>query len=58
MWSGDHPGGPELIGRPSARFESGLETLPEVQKWSEDPSEGSEVIGGPSERSGSGRETI
>ena len=30
-WSGDHPGGPRVVERPSRRFGKGREALPKVQ---------------------------
>ena len=66
-WSGDPPGGPEEVGRPSLRSEvvgrpsrrsgSGRETFPEVRKWSRYFFREVELVGRPSKRSGSGRET-
>ena len=63
-WSGDPPGGPEVVGDPPG---TGRETLPEVRKWSEthpvvlkwsrDPPGDPEVVGRPSWRFGTGRET-
>ena len=47
-WSGDPPGGPEVVGRPSRR----------IQNWSGDPPGGPEVVCRPARRSGSGRETL
>ena len=68
MWSGDHLGGPkvigtpfgipEVVGRPSCRSGSGRETLSQVQKWSGDFPAGPEVVGRPSRRSGTGQETL
>ena len=58
MRSGDHPGGPEVIGRLSGRPGSGRETLPEVRKWSGDPPRILEVVVRPYGRSGSGRGTL
>ena len=62
---GDHPGGSEVIGRPSQRSGTGwetilevrkwLETIPEVWNWSGDPPEDVELVGRHSRRSGSSR---
>ena len=67
-WSGDPPGGPEVVinppgrpevvGRPSRRNESGRETCPEVWKWSGDPHGGPEVVGRAYRRSGRGQGTL
>ena len=35
MWSGDPPGGSDVVRRRSWRSESGQETLLEIQKWSD-----------------------
>ena len=47
-----------MVGRPSERFCSHLETLREVRKWLGDPPQGPEVVGWLSLRSGRGRETL
>ena len=57
-WSGDKPGGPEVVGRHFQRSGSGRETLLKVQMWSGDPPGGSEVVERPSRRSGSNRGTL
>ena len=44
-----------MVGGPSRRSKSGLETIPKVRKWSGDPPGGMELIGVPFRRSGSGR---
>ena len=33
-WSGDPPGGPEVLGRHSRKFGTGRDTLPVVRNWS------------------------
>ena len=53
-WTGDPPGGPEVIGSHSRRSGSGRE----IQKWSGDPCGGTEVVGRPSQRCRNGRETV
>ena len=55
---GDPPEGVELVGRPSRRSGSGLETLPLIYKWSGDSIGGLEVVGRPFRRFGSGMETV
>ena len=67
-WSGDPPGGPEVVGGPSKTSElvegrswkpgSGWETLSEVRTWSGDPPGGLEEVGRPFQKSGSGRDTL
>ena len=71
-WSGDPPGCPKVVGRPSWMTGSGLETLPDVQEAHPDVlevlpdvREGSGgppgypgVVGRSSRMSGSGQETI
>ena len=52
-WSGDPPGGPKVVGRPSRRSGTDWQTLPKIQKWSGGSPEGSEVFGRPSRKSGS-----
>ena len=42
---------PEVVGRPSRRFGSNRETIPEVRKWSGDHPGGPEVVGDPPEGS-------
>ena len=37
-WSGDPPGGPELVGKPSRRCGSIWDNRPEFRKWSRYPS--------------------
>ena len=57
-WSGDAPGGLEVVRGPYRRSVSGWGTLPKVRKWSENPPGGPEVVGGPSRRCGIGRGTL
>ena len=57
-WSGNPPGGPDVVGRPFWRSGSGWETLPEFQNWSGDTAVGLELFGRPFWRFGSGRETL
>ena len=57
-WSGDPPGGPEVVGGPSWKSVSGWETLMEVSKCLGDPPGGPEVVGGPTWRFLSGRRTL
>ena len=53
-WSGDSPGGPELVGRPSLRSGSGREVLPQLREYYEGPPGGPKLVGRPSQRFGSG----
>ena len=56
-WSGDPPGGSDLVGTPSRKFGSGQETLPEVWmrsetlpevwNWSGNPAGGPEAVRDP-----------
>ena len=57
-WSGDPPGGPEVVERPSRRYASGWEALLEVWKFSVDRPGGPEQVERPSGRSRSGIETL
>ena len=71
-WSGDPPGGPKVVKRPSRSSGRGQEALPKVRKWlgvhpgdmevvgkwSRVPPGDSEVVGRPSRRSGNGREAL
>ena len=52
-WSGDLPGGPGVVERPSRWVGSGWEALPEGREWSEGPFSGPRVVGRPSQRVGS-----
>ena len=44
-WSGDPPGGPELVGRPAWTSGTGRETLQQVRNWLGDHPGGPEVVG-------------
>ena len=67
-WSGDPPGGPEVVGRPFGgpkvvrrsvhSYESCTKALSEVREWSGFPPRGLGVVEGFSRRSGTARKTI
>ena len=60
LWesSGDHPGCPGVVGRPSRMSGSGWEALPDVREWSGGPPGCPGVVGRPSRMFGSGREAL
>ena len=57
-WSGDPPGGQELVGWPSRRSVTGREALLEVQNWLRDPPNGLELFRRLTRRSKKGRDTL